>query len=59
MNFYKFKYIASKLLNSHAPLKENYIRFNQAAFMNKEFRKSIMTRTLIKETLTDEENLIV
>ena len=41
----KFKFIASKFLNSHAPLKEKYIRCNQAAFMNKELRKAIMTRT--------------
>ena len=33
--FDKHKFIASKLLNSHAPLREKYIRCNQAVFMNK------------------------
>ena len=36
--FDKFKFIASKLLNSHAPLKKKYIRCNQAVFMNKQLR---------------------
>ena len=40
--FDKFKFIASKLLNSHAPLKDKYIRCNQAVLMNKQFRKAIM-----------------
>ena len=43
--FHKFKFIASKLLNSHTPLKEKYIRCDQTVFMNKELRKAIMTRT--------------
>ena len=42
--FDKFKSIASKLLNSHAPLNKKYIRCNQAMFMIKELRKAIMTR---------------
>ena len=41
--FDKFKFIASKLLNSHALLKEKYISCNQATFMNKELCKAIMT----------------
>ena len=36
--FDKFKFIASKLLNSHAPLKQKYIRCNQ-------LRKAIMKQT--------------
>ena len=43
--FDKFKIIASKLLNYHAPLKEKYIRCNQAVFMNKQLCKAIMTCT--------------
>ena len=35
-DFNKFKFIAFKLLNSHAPLKEEHIRYNQAVFINKE-----------------------
>ena len=45
------KFIASKLLNSHALLKEKYIRCNEAAFMKKELRKSIMTRTRLLNKL--------
>ena len=41
----KFKFFVSKLLYSHAPLKEKYIRCNQTAFMNKKLGKAIMTRT--------------
>ena len=49
--FDKFKFIASKLLNSHAPLKEKYIRCNQAVFMNKQLHKAIMTRTRLLNKL--------
>ena len=42
--FDKFKFIALKLLNSHSPLKEKYIRCNQAIFINKQLCKAIMTR---------------
>ena len=49
--FDKFKFIASKLLNSHAPLKEKYIRFNQVVFMNKELHKAIMTQTCLLNKL--------
>ena len=43
--FDQFKFFSSKLLNSHAPLNEKYIRCNQAVFVNKQLRKTIMTRT--------------
>ena len=45
MNLMNLKFVASKLLNYHAPLKEKYIRGNQTAFMNKELLKAILTRT--------------
>ena len=41
-NFNKFKFIVNNLLESHAPLKEKYIRRNQAPFMKKSVRKVIM-----------------
>ena len=50
-DFDKFKFIASKLLNAHAPPKEKYIRCNQAVFMNKELREAIMTRTRLLNKL--------
>ena len=44
--FEKFKYISSKILNTHAPIKEKRVRRNQSPFMNKQLRKAIMTRTM-------------
>ena len=43
--FEKFKYISSKVLNIHAPIKEKHVRSNQSPFMSKQLRKAIMTRT--------------
>ena len=43
--FEKFKYISSKVLNTHAPIKEKHVRCNQSPFKNKQLRKAIMIRT--------------
>ena len=43
--FEKSKYISSKVLNIHAPIKEKHVRCNQSPFMSKQLRKAIMTRT--------------
>ena len=43
--FEEFKYISSKVLNTHAPVKEKHVRCNQSPFMSKQLRKAIMTRT--------------
>ena len=43
--FEKFKYISSKVLNIHAPIKEKHVRCNQSPFMSKQLRRTIMTRT--------------
>ena len=43
--FEKFKYMSSKIVNTHAPIKEKHVRCNQSPFMNKQLRKAIMTRT--------------
>ena len=45
--FEKFKYISSRVLNTHTPIKEKHVRCNQSPFMNKQLRKAIMTRTLL------------
>ena len=37
--------ISSKVLNTHAPIKENHFRCNQSPFMKKQLKKAIMTRT--------------
>ena len=49
--FDKFKFIASKLLSSHAPLKEKYIRCSQVVFMNKQLRQAITTRARLLNKL--------
>ena len=43
--FEKFKYISSKVLKIHAPIKEKHVRCNQSPFMSKQLRRTIMTRT--------------
>ena len=40
-----FKATAQYIFDRHAPLREKYIRCNQAAFVNKNLRKAIMTRS--------------
>ena len=35
-------------IDKHAPLKKKFVRGNQAAFMNREFREAIYTRTRLK-----------
>ena len=40
-----FKDTAQYILDRHAPLKENHVRCNQAAFVNKNLRNAIMTRS--------------
>ena len=42
--FEKFKYISSKVLNIHAPIKEKHVRCNQSPFMSKQLKKAIITR---------------
>ena len=34
--------ISSKILNTHAPIKEKHVRCNQSSFVNKQLRKAIM-----------------
>ena len=57
-DFDKFKFIVSNLLESHAPLKEKYIRRNQAPFMNKSVRKAIMVRTQLLNKFRKENSFI-
>ena len=44
-DFDRFKFIVNNLLESHAAMKEKYIRRNQVPFMNKSVRKVIIVRT--------------
>ena len=40
-DFDKFNLLVNNLLQSHAPIKKNYVRRNQAPFMNKSICRSI------------------
>ena len=44
-DFDKFKFIVNNLLESHAPMKEKYVRRNQVPFMKKSIRKAFLVRT--------------
>ena len=48
----------NNLLESHAPMKETYIRHNQAPFMNKSVRKAIMVRTQLLNEFRKENSFI-
>ena len=41
----RFTNISKRILEKKAPLKERYVRYNQAKFMNKNLQKAIMNRS--------------
>ena len=57
-DFDRFKFIINNLLESRAPMKEKYIRHNQAPFMNKGVRKAIMVRTKLLNKFRKENSFI-
>ena len=57
-DFDKFTFIVNNLLESHAPMKEKYIRRNQAPVMNKSVRKAIMVRTQLFNKFRKENSFI-
>ena len=46
------------MLESHAPMKEKYIRLNQAPFMKKSVRKAIVVRTQLLNKFRKENSFI-
>ena len=54
----RFKFIVNNLLESHAPMKEKYIRRNQAPVMNKSVRKAIMVRTQLLNKFRKENSFV-
>ena len=48
INYNSFETIFTKLLNEHAPIKEKYVRANNAPFMTKSLTKAIMNRSRLK-----------
>ena len=57
-DFDKFKFIVNNLLESYAPMKEKYIRHNQAPFMNKSVRTAIMVRIQLLNKFRKENSSI-
>ena len=57
-DFDKFKFIVNNLFESPAPVKEKYIRRNQAPFMNKSVRMAIMVRTELLNKFRKENSVI-
>ena len=54
----KFQFIVNILLESHAPMKEEYIRCNQAPFMKISNREAIMVRTQLLNKFRKESLFI-
>ena len=52
--FSKFKYLVFKVLETHAPVKEKYIRYNQGPFMTNDLRKAIMNRSRLLNKFRNE-----
>ena len=57
-DFGKFKFLVNNLTEYHAPMKEKYIRRNQAYFMNKSVQKAIMIRTQLLNKFRKENSFI-
>ena len=49
--FENFNSVAEEVLNNHVPLKQKYLRANDAPFMTKTLRKAIMLRTQLRNRL--------
>ena len=45
-----------ELLNNHAPMKEKYVRANNAPFMNKVLSKAVMTRSRLRNQYLKDPN---
>ena len=52
--FDKFKYLVFKVLETHAPVKEKYIRYNQRPFMTNDLRKAIINRSRLLNKFRNE-----
>ena len=54
---YLFKTTAEYIVDRHVPLKEKQVRCNQAAFANKNRRKTIMTRSRLLNKFRHERTI--
>ena len=58
MSYEIFERIFVRLLDIHAPLKEKYVRANDASFMNKTLSKAFMTRPRLRNKFLSNTNSI-
>ena len=58
ISYENFEEILIRLIDKHAPLKEKYVRANNASFMNKNLSKAFMTRSrLINKFLSNPSSI--
>ena len=57
-DFDKFKVVVNNLLESQAPMKENYVTRKQAPFINKSVRKVILVRAQLLNKFRTENSFI-
>ena len=57
-DFDKFKLLVNNIFQSQAPMKEKYVRGNQAPFMNKSILKVIMARNRLLNKFRKEITLL-
>ena len=53
-----FKATVQCIFNRNAPLREKHVRYNQAAFLNKNLRKAIMTRSGLLNKFRQEGTIL-
>ena len=52
-----FKKTISNIFDKHAPIKQKYLRDNEAPFMTKELHREIMKRSICKKLLRTAKNV--
>ena len=58
LEFDLFKGLLNEAIQRHAPIKQQYVRANQAPFINKTINKEIMKRTRLRNKLNTKVTLI-
>ena len=52
----QFKAVLDEAIQGHAPIKKQYVRANQATFMNKKMKKEIMKRSSPRNKFSNTKN---
>ena len=58
IDYQEFDNIVMDILNKHAPIKQKYIRANEAPFMNKDYKKAIMVRSKLRNNYHKTPNTL-